>query len=132
LLDDARHAGVQRLIGDLNRLYRDTPALHRLDCDGSGFRWLIGDDRGNSVYAWARFDGLGGVAIVVCNFTPVPRHDYRVPLPEGTSAWREALNTDSAHYGGSDSGNGGQLLHGADGYLSLTLPPLATLFLVPA
>ncbi|MBK9656858.1 MAG: 1,4-alpha-glucan branching protein GlgB [Rhodanobacteraceae bacterium] len=133
VLDDARHAGVQRLIGDLNRLYRATPALHELDCEGTGFQWLIGDDRANSVYAWARRDGNGGMALVVCNFTPVPRHDYRVPLPPGPCGWREVLNTDSAHYGGSDSGNGGaQLDSHDDGCLHLTLPPLATLFLVPA
>ena len=133
LLDDARHAGVQRLIADLNRLYRTTPALHRLDCEGAGFRWLIGDDRANSVYAWARLDGEGGLALVVCNFTPVPRHGYRVPPPAGAHHWREVLNTDSAHYGGSDSGNGGGVLEVQDdGCLHLTLPPLAALFLVPA
>ena len=133
LLDDPRHAGMQRLIRDLNQLYCSTPALHRLDCHSSGFKWLIGDDRQNSVYAWARHDGKGGTAIVICNFTPQPQLAYPVPLPAGMRQWREALNTDSAHYGGSDSGNAGYVLEaGADGYLRLTLPPLAALFLVPA
>ncbi|MFO1496351.1 MAG: 1,4-alpha-glucan branching protein GlgB [Lysobacterales bacterium] len=139
LLDDARHAGVQRLIRDLNQLYRHTPALHRLDCEASGFEWLVGDDRDQSVFAWARFDRAGGVAIVISNFTPVPRTGYRLPLPEGAARWREALNTDSAHYGGSDVGNGGRVLeaeaiasHGRAHSLTLTLPPLATLVLLPA
>jgi len=135
-LADPRHEGVQRLIGDLNRLYRQQPALHKLDCHPEGFRWLVVDDREHSVYAWARLDGDGGIVLVVCNFTAVPRHDYLIPLPPGPSHWREALNTDSRHYGGSDLGNvGGVLIAdvGADGLaLRLSLPPLATLFLVPA
>ncbi|MCP5474872.1 MAG: 1,4-alpha-glucan branching protein GlgB [Rhodanobacteraceae bacterium] len=139
LLNEPRHAQVQRLIGDLNRLYRAQSALHRLDCETAGFQWLIADDSANSVYAWARLDGAGGAAIVVCNFTPVPRHDYRLPVPEGLHQWREVLNTDSSHYGGSDNGNAGQVLraeavasHGRSHSLSLCLPPLATLYLLPA
>ncbi len=132
LLDDARHAGVQCLLRDLNRLYRSQPALHRLDCEPAGFQWLQAEDREQSVLAWARHDGQGGCVIVVCNFTPVPRPGYRLPAPVGTSAWREALNTDSAHYGGSNAGNLDAVLPVAEGQLTLTLPPLATLFLVPA
>lgn len=140
LLDDPRHAGVMRLVGDLNRLYRATPALHRRDCEAAGFEWLIGDDAEHSVLAWARRDGEGGIALVACNFTPVPRHGYRVPLPDDAPAtWREALNTDSRHYGGSDLGNGEGVLRTHDlparerrRTLSLTLPPLATVVLVPA
>ena len=139
LLDNPRHAGMQRLVGDLNRLYRATPALHRLDCEAAGFEWLVGDDRDQSVFAWARFDGDGGIALVVCNFTPVPREAYCLPLPDGPAHWREALNTDSQHYGGSDVGNGGRVLaaeevsaHGRARSLRLTLPPLATLVLLPA
>ena len=71
-----------------------TPALHALDSDAAGFEWLVGDDREQSVYAWARHDGAGDVALVACNFTPVPREGYRLPLPKGApKAWREALNT---------------------------------------
>ena len=92
-----------------------------------------GDDRDQSVFAWLRRDGDGGMALVVCNFTPVPRRGYRVTLPGDAPAhWREALNTDSRHYGGSDLGNGAAALHVDGGALSLTLPPLATLVLLPA
>jgi 1,4-alpha-glucan branching enzyme len=140
LLDEARHAGVMRLVGDLNRLYRDVPALHRLDCEAAGFEWLVGDDAGHSVLAWVRRDGAGGLAIVACNFTPVPRHGYRIPLPhDAPAAWRCALNTDSRHYGGGDVGDGVAIITaeavadlGRARSLVLTLPPLATVFLLPA
>ncbi len=140
LLDHAPHQGVRDLVRDLNRLYRDTPALHRLDCDSAGFAWLSSDDRDQSTYAWVRRDGEGGIAIVVCNFTPVPRSGYRIGIPDdGASRWREALNTDSRHYGGSDVGNGDGSLqaetiaaHGCARSLALHLPPLATLILLPA
>ena len=132
-IEGRRHAGMRDLVRDLNRLYRDTPALHRLDGMAAGFEWRVGDDRDQSVFAWLRRDGEGGVALVVCNFTPVPRHDYRVTLPaDAPPHWREALNTDSRHYGGSDAGNGAAALRATDGALSLTLPPLATLVLLPA
>jgi 1,4-alpha-glucan branching enzyme len=136
-LADDRHAGVQRLVRDLNRAYRELPALHRLDCEAAGFEWLVADDEVESVYAWLRRDDCGGVAIVVANFTPVPRHGWRLGVPAGPRVWREAVNTDSAHYGGSNLGNGGavgvqpQPSHGHAQSLELTLPPLATLILVP-
>jgi 1,4-alpha-glucan branching enzyme len=139
LLEDARHAGVQRLVTDLNRLYREQAALHRLDCDSAGFQWLQADDAEQSVFAWLRSDGAGGCVLVVCNFTPVPRHGYRIGLPEGPALWREALNTDAACYGGSGLGNGSAPLRaealpaqGRPRSLQLSLPPLATLFLLPA
>jgi len=140
LLGFAPHAGVQRLIRDLNRVYRETPALHRLDCEAAGFAWLSMDDREQSVLAWARRDGEGGMALVVCNFTPVPRSDFRIGVPDdGAPRWREAVNTDSHHYGGSDVGNGGRALvaeaipaHGCARSIALDLPPLATLILLPA
>ncbi len=138
LLENTAHLGVQRLITDLNRLYSQTSALHELDCEAAGFQWLILADAENSIYAFARFDGHGGAAIVLCNFTPVPRTNYRLPVPEAYPFWREALNTDSAFYGGSDLGNGGEILcaepiqaHGFAQSLTLTVPPLATLFLLP-
>ncbi|HUS24939.1 MAG TPA: 1,4-alpha-glucan branching protein GlgB [Candidatus Binatia bacterium] len=135
LLDDPRHRGVQRLVRDLNRLYAGEPALHARDCDPAGFQWLVGDDRANSVFAFLRHGGPRPV-LVLCNLTPVTRHDYRVgvPLP---GAWRELLNSDAGEYGGSGSGNGGALhaqpvpAHGQSASLSLTLPPLGTLFLAP-
>jgi 1,4-alpha-glucan branching enzyme len=140
LLQHAPHAGMRDLVRDLNALYRATSALHRLDCDHAGFQWLVGDDRDQSVLAWIRRDGHGGTALVLCNFTPVPRHGYRIGLPDDASPrWREALNTDSRHYGGSDLGNGASPLHaetistgGHARSLAITLPPLATVVLVPA
>jgi 1,4-alpha-glucan branching enzyme len=132
LLDDARHAGMQCLIADLNHFYRAEPALHRLDCEAAGFEWLKADDAEQSVLAWLRRDDAGRMALVVCNFTPVPRGGYRLPAPAGTGAWKLALNTDAARYGGSDAGpHDTDLLPVTDGLLSVDLPPLATLFLVP-
>ncbi len=103
------NAGVQRLVRDLNTLYRAEPALHARDCEGEGFRWVIGDDRANSVYAYLRL-GFESDApcLVVCNFTPVPRSGYRVGVPVA-GIWREVLNTDAALYGGSNMGNQGAL-----------------------
>jgi 1,4-alpha-glucan branching enzyme len=140
LLGDARHAGVSNLIRDLNALYRQQPALHRKDCEADGFAWLVGDDAANSVYAWQRFDGHGGRVMVICNLTPVPRPAYRIGLHRSSpETWREMLNTDSRHYGGSDLGNGAGMLkaepvmaHGHANSIAVDLPPLATLFLVPA
>jgi len=143
LLQQAPHAGVRALVRDLNGLYRRRPALHRLDGEAGGFEWICVDDREHSVFAWLRRDGQGDLAIVVCNMTPVPRHGLRlgVPAPDAgaPTAWQEALNTDSAHYGGADLGNAGAPLvveglpaHGRPASIVLTLPPLATLFLVPA
>ena len=133
LLQYANHLGVQNLVRDLNALYREAPALHALDCEGAGFEWLVMDDRDHSTYAWVRRDSGGDMALVVCNFTPVPREGYHIRLPaDAPKAWREALNTDSRHYGGSDVGNGGGVLKAKDGALSLTIPPLATVVLRPA
>jgi len=135
LLDVPEHHGVQSLVRDLNAAYRGIPALHVGDCDPSGFRWVVVDDAGNSVFAYLRLakDGAAPV-LVVCNFTPVPRHGYRVGVPVG-GAWAEVLNTDAAAYGGSGVGNGGttaadgEPAHGFPVSLTLTLPPLATVIL---
>jgi 1,4-alpha-glucan branching enzyme len=139
LLQYGLHAGVQRLVRDLNTLYRATPALHRLDCEGAGFEWIDSHDDQHSLYAWQRRDRKGGCVLVVVNMTPVPRPALRLGVPEGIGGWREALNTDSAFYGGGNLGNGGAVLateampsHGRTRSIVLTLPPLATLFLVPA
>ncbi len=136
LLDDAAHRGVADLVRDLNRLYRAEPALHRLDCEAHGFEWLVHDDAAQSVLAWLRHGEDGATVMVVCNFTPVPRHGYRIGVPGNSSAWREVLNTDAATYGGSNLGNGSALLpvqalpaHGHSRSVTLTLPPLATLFM---
>jgi 1,4-alpha-glucan branching enzyme len=139
LLQYEHHAGVQRLVRDLNKLYRDTSALHALDCDGAGFEWIDAHDGERSIYSWVRKDGQGGQVIVVANMTPVPRKAFRLGVPEGASAWREALNTDSVFYGGSNLGNGEAPLkvqaassHGRAQSIELTIPPLATVFLVAA
>jgi 1,4-alpha-glucan branching enzyme len=134
LLGDARHAGVQSLVRDLNRLYRSLPALHVLDCDGAGFEWLVVEDADNSVFAWLRKGREPNErCLVVVNFTRQLHRGYRITVPVG-GAWRELINTDSHLYGGSDAGNGGAVTatdSGAGPELSLVLPPLATLFLVP-
>jgi 1,4-alpha-glucan branching enzyme len=136
LLDEPDHRGVQILVRDLNALYRATPPLYERDCEASGFRWIVGDDRNNSVFAFARFgETPDTVAIAISNFTPVPRENYRIGVPlEGF--YREAVNTDAALYGGSNMGNLGGLYaeaqpsHGEAFSISLTLPPLATVILI--
>jgi 1,4-alpha-glucan branching enzyme len=135
LLGDPDHAGVQRLVSDLNRFYAAHPALHASDADPEGFAWIIGDDRVNSVYAYLRRarDERGAVLALV-NLTPVPRRDYRVGIPV-PGLWREIINTDAQEYGGSGLGNGGgarteaQPAHGYGQSLRLVLPPLSTLVL---
>ncbi|MBI4512528.1 MAG: 1,4-alpha-glucan branching protein GlgB, partial [Gemmatimonadetes bacterium] len=138
LLEYAPHQGVQKLVDHLNTLVRDEPALHELDCDPAGFEWIDGSDYAHSVLAFLRKGkGESDVVLVVCNFTPVPRHDYRVGVPRG-GAWREILNSDAPEYGGSGQGNAGAVQaasipwHGRAYSLNLTLPPLAVLFLKPA
>jgi len=134
LLDDGAHAGMQRLVRDLNHLYAAEPSLHESDCDPSGFAWIVGDDRANSVFAFFRTSRSGAPLLVVCNMTPVPRHGYRVGVPR-PGRWREVANTDSRFYGGSDLGNDGavqavdQASHGLSHSVQLTLPPLATVIL---
>ncbi|MCI3208081.1 MULTISPECIES: 1,4-alpha-glucan branching protein GlgB [Pandoraea] len=141
-LDDPACRGVQRWVRDLNRCYRDRTALHRLDVDTSGFAWVIGNDRDNSVLAYLRFgasrEGLrpDDVCLVVVNLTPIPRHDYRIGVPM-SGGWREVLNSDATCYGGSGVGNGGEISsqgitsHGYAESLNLTLPPLGCLVLAP-
>jgi 1,4-alpha-glucan branching enzyme len=141
LLDDPRHRGVQQLVRDLNRLYVTEAALHESDGDPSGFHWVVGDDMGNSVFAFLRMSANAPALLVVCNMTPVPREDYRVGLPDIVSdpaqaqTWEEILNSDAALYGGSNLGNAGQVTasaypaHGYGQSLALVLPPLSTLVL---
>jgi 1,4-alpha-glucan branching enzyme len=133
LLANADHRGMQDLIRDLNRLYRGVPALHALDCEPAGFEWIDGGDAAQSVLAYLRRDGSGvRQVVVVCNFTPMVRHGYRVGVPEG-GRWAERLNTDSERYGGSNVGNAGgadalgRPHHGRPFSIEIKLPPLATL-----
>jgi 1,4-alpha-glucan branching enzyme len=132
LLANADHRGMQDLIRDLNRLYRGVPALHALDCEPAGFEWIDGGDAAQSVLAYLRRDGSGvRQVVVVCNFTPMVRHGYRVGVPEG-GRWAERLNTDSERYGGSNVGNAGgadalgRPHHGRPFSIEIKLPPLAT------
>jgi 1,4-alpha-glucan branching enzyme len=127
LLDAPAHEGVRNLVRDLNHLYRDKPALHARDCEGEGFEWLIVDDSANSVFAWMRKAPDSAPIAVIANMSPVPRPDYRVPLPFD-GPWREILNSDSSYYGGSGLGNLGQV-QASGGSASVTLPPLATVML---
>jgi 1,4-alpha-glucan branching enzyme len=135
LLDQPPHAGVQRLLRDLNHRYRELPALHELDCDAAGFEWIVGDDADRSVFVWLRKGRAPNArCLAVMNFTPEVRRDYRIKVPIG-GPWREILNTDAAVYGGGNVGNEGVVVAinraDAGAELTLTLPPLATIFLVP-
>ncbi|HJU16104.1 MAG TPA: 1,4-alpha-glucan branching protein GlgB [Stellaceae bacterium] len=133
LLADPLHQGVQRLVADLNRLYRETPALYRLDCDPEGFSWIDASNNAESVLSYLRRDrDPRALAVVVCNFTPVPRENYRIGVPRG-GRWRERINTDALDYGGSGVGNAGEVhadshpMHGHAYSLCLRLPPLGVL-----
>jgi 1,4-alpha-glucan branching enzyme len=136
LLQYPEHQGVQKLVGDLNRLYREEPALHEQDDAPQGFQWLIGDDAINSVYAWLRWSKDGKAVLVVANFTPVPREAYAVGVPFA-GRWSEVINSDADMYAGSNYGNGGEVFtqdeprHGQPVSLSLNLPPLGVLILRP-
>ncbi len=144
-LQDPNHAGVQRLVKDLNRVMRHFTALHTLDHDSGGFQWLSHDDAAQSVVAFARHSApvVGGdtsLVVVVCNFTPMVRHGYRIGVPKAGS-YREIINSDGTVYGGSGVASGGgkgilhseaQAEHGLTDSLVLTLPPLSTVMLVLA
>jgi 1,4-alpha-glucan branching enzyme len=137
LLEQAEHQGVQSLIRDLNRHYRDQPALHEVDFDPRGFRWLEANDAANNVLAFARLADDGEKPVVcVMNLSPLPRYDYRVGMPT-CCRWRELINTDSSFYGGSGVGNLGGVeaeavpWHDQPFSALLTLPPLGAVWLVP-
>ncbi|MDA1276560.1 MAG: 1,4-alpha-glucan branching protein GlgB [Verrucomicrobia bacterium] len=134
LTESPLHAGVQRLVGDLNRAYRSEPALHAWDCNPEGFSWIDCHDSEQSTLSWLRRGpGSEDIVAAVFNFTPVPRHYYRLGVPEGGS-WREILNTDAADYGGGNVGNFGSVEAAPIGWhnqpysLTITAPPLAAIF----
>jgi 1,4-alpha-glucan branching enzyme len=125
------HAGVQRLLSDLNHLYRSIPALHELDCELEGFAWIDCHDTEQSVISYVRRGkDRNQFVVIVCNFTPVVRRNYRIGVSRG-GYYRERVNTDSEAYGGSGLGNlGGRVAeavacHDQPFSLALTLPPLA-------
>ncbi|MGB1270883.1 MAG: 1,4-alpha-glucan branching protein GlgB [Endozoicomonas sp.] len=128
------NAGVQTLVKELNQLHRNLPALYQKDIDPEGFAWTVGDDSRQSVLAFRRYDDEGRSVHVVCNLTPVVRHDYRIGVPVA-GVYRELLNTDDESFGGSGLRTGEALqaddiaMHGQSCSLSLTLPPLATVIL---
>ncbi len=131
LLQYLPHAGVQRLVKDLNHVYRTRPALHELDCDASGFQWVDFSDADNSILVFLRKGSSSdSLELVACNFTPVPRYGYRVGVPK-SGFWKEILNSDAKEYGGSGIGNAGGCnsetvqSHRMAQSLSITLPPLA-------
>jgi 1,4-alpha-glucan branching enzyme len=135
LLQDTQHAGMQRLVRDLNQLYKRNPALHSQDFSGAGFEWIDHNDAQRSLLSFVR-KGIGGeMVLVVCNFAPTVHHGLRLGVP-AAGQWRERLNTDSVHYGGSNVGlplgaaqSEAVASHGRAHSIVLTVPPLATVFL---
>jgi len=132
------HGGLQRLVAQLNRVYRESPALHQLDFSAAGFEWIAADDAERSVFAFLRKARDGSPPLlVVSNMTPVPRTNYLLGVPGGVGSgfWRELINTDAAEFGGAGWGNFGGVeaapvrSHGRMQSVSLTLPPLSTLIL---
>ena len=135
LLDQPLHRGLQRWVKDLNALYQRELSLHEVDFEGQGFSWIDCQDNENSVISMIRrARDLHDFTVMVVNFTPIPRPDYRVGVPEG-GWYRELLNSDAELYGGSNMGNAGGILselvpaHGHDQSLSLTVPPLGFVLL---
>jgi 1,4-alpha-glucan branching enzyme len=137
LLQYPSHSGLQRWVRDLNTLYRAEPALYEMDCDPAGFEWMDCTDYQRSVVSFLRHGRRrGDTLLIVCNFTPVPRQNYRVGVPQG-GYWRETLNSDAPLYGGSGQGNIGGLsatplpIHGRPFSVNMTLPPLSVLIFKP-
>ncbi len=137
LMQFDEHAGVARAVRDINRAYRETPALWQRDDDPGGFEWIDANDAESHVFSWIRWDDAGRPMVNLANMSPVPRDGYRVGMPLA-GEWREILNTDAREYGGSGVGNLGVVTaaaepwHGRPASASVTLPPLATIWLRPA
>jgi 1,4-alpha-glucan branching enzyme len=134
LCEHEPHLGLQRYVRDLNWLYQNEPALYQVDYDWTGFQWIDFSDAENSVISFLRkAQDSDNHVVCVCNFTPVPRHEYRVGVPR-LGWYRELLNSDSQIYGGSNMGNGGGVMaepiesHGLPNSVALTLPPLSVLY----
>jgi 1,4-alpha-glucan branching enzyme len=132
---DPAHDGIARMVGDLNRIYRETPALHAGDATPNGFEWIDGTNSPMSVIAFLRRGhGDDDVVVVACNFTPVPRHQYRIGVPRA-GHWREIFNSDARDYGGSGHGNLGGVdavpypWNGRPSSVVVTLPPLGAIIL---
>jgi 1,4-alpha-glucan branching enzyme len=132
------HAGVRQWLRDLNTFYKQTPALFQKDFTYEGFEWIDCNDWEASTLSWIRKgNSPDDIVVIICNFTPVPRDNYRIGVPRG-GAWRERLNSDAREYGGGGIGNFGLVeaaplpAHGRHHSLTLRLPPLAVLMLTPA
>ncbi|MFC7985474.1 1,4-alpha-glucan branching enzyme [Streptomyces sp. NPDC057336] len=135
LLDEGYHSagdhrGVQDLVRELNTRYTRTPALWQRDTDPAGFRWVAVDAAEDNVFAFLRFGADGAPLLAVSNFSPVVRHEYALHVGDDTPAWQEVLNTDAEGFGGSGVGNPDPVKP-EDGGVRITLPPLATVWLVP-
>ncbi|WP_395494835.1 1,4-alpha-glucan branching protein GlgB [Acetobacter sp. KSO5] len=136
-LEDATGKGMHETVAALNRLYCAYPALYADDYSDHGFQWLIADDTQNCVFAWMRYAPDAAPVLIVCNMTPVPRHNYRIGVPHA-GYWHEILNTDASCFGGSNVGNAGGLhaedvpAHGVPASVLATLPPLSVLYFSPA
>ena len=137
LLGYDKHHQLQTYVKDLNHFYRDTPAMWEIDYSWEGFQWIVPDDNQQSVIAFLRRDTKGKMVMVVCNFNPVLREGYAMGVPNSGS-YKEILNSDDPKYGGSGVTNGTVrsrkgAMHGFEQHVTLTLPPLSTLyFSVPA
>jgi len=135
--EDPLHAGLRRLVGDLNALYRATPALWQRDNDADAFRWIDADDAARNTLSFVRYDADGSPLVVAINFAGVPHENYRLAFPH-VGAWDEALNTDSTSYGGSGVGNLGRVeatkhpAKGFDASAQVRLPPLGAVYFRPA
>jgi 1,4-alpha-glucan branching enzyme len=135
LLDDPQRRAFERMLRALNESYRNEPALHALDCDPAGFEWIDTNDAERSVISFLRKspDNRDHIA-VVCNFTPVPRYNYRIGASRG-GFWRELFNSDASEHGGSGHGNMGGVeaspvpCFGRMHSLTLALPPLGAIYL---
>ncbi|MEC7838580.1 MAG: 1,4-alpha-glucan branching protein GlgB [Chlamydiota bacterium] len=137
LLEYDKHNQIQRWVHDLNHAYTSEPALFETDFDSEGFQWIDIHDQNNCIISFLRSNKDNSRFVVcICNFTPVPRENYKVGVPL-KGAWKELINSDSHYYGGSDLGNMGEKqtipleIHGFNQCLSLTLPPLSIVFLTP-
>lgn len=134
LLTHDAHERMQLFVGELNRVYREEPCLHALDCDGAGFRWIDADDEERSVLSYERLDSTGASVVVVLNFTPIARTNYRIGVPT-SGVWEEILNSNAESFGGSGHGNMGGVdavpvpANGRNLSITLTLPPLGAIFL---
>ena len=134
LLDFDKHRQLNHFIATLNKFYKDTPAMHENDYDWNGFRWVALDDRGRSIIAFRRISYSGDEVLVVCNFQPVTRENYRIAVPV-YGIYEEVLNSESSEFGGCGITNSGDIMsddiadHDLDYSINITIPPLGVLYI---